>query len=153
MVRTWLRSWALLVALLAAAPSVAVEEPEGWAYALANELMSPFCPGRSLAECPSPNAETLRLWIIVQEAAGRSRASVEEELYARYGDEILAAPRAEGFGLTASAIPIFAFAFGGAVVFFVLRRLTRRPRGETPLAEPVAVDPELERLVDEELAR
>ena len=49
-------------------------EPEGWAYELSHEIMSPFCPGRSLADCPSPQAESLRAWILVQEATGRSQA-------------------------------------------------------------------------------
>jgi cytochrome c-type biogenesis protein CcmH/NrfF len=144
---------AFLVVGLGAAPAGAVEEPAGWAYDLANELMSPFCPGRSLADCPSPNAGTLRAWLIVQEASGRSRDSVMEELLARYGDQILAAPRAEGFGIAAYAVPLLVFVLGGALVALVLRRLTRR--GTTSDEAPVAAafDPEVERIIDEELAR
>ena len=56
------------------------EEPEGWAYALWHEMMSPFCPGRSLADCPSTAAESLRMWILMQEAGGRERSEVEAEL-------------------------------------------------------------------------
>ena len=51
------------------------EPARGWAYDLMNELMSPYCPGRSLIECPSPDATELRLWIQGQEAAGVSRAA------------------------------------------------------------------------------
>ena len=87
------------VITLGAAPASA--QPEGWAYELSGEMMSPFCPGRTLADCPSPQADSLRMWILVQEAAGRSRPDVEEELYERYGDVILAAPRAEGIGIAA----------------------------------------------------
>ncbi len=138
----------LVASLLLGAAAVA--EPEGWAYDLSGELMSPFCPGRTLSECPSPQANSLRMWLIVQEAAGRSRAEVEAELYERYGDAILAAPRAEGFGIAAYLIPVVAFMAGGALLALFLRRQTRAP---APVAAAGPVDAELERLVDEELRR
>jgi cytochrome c-type biogenesis protein CcmH len=148
---------ALLAAGLWLAPAAAAQEqaaePEGWAYQLPHDLMSPFCPGRTLAECPSPNADSLRMWLLVQEAAGRSRDEVEAELLERFGEEILAAPRAKGFGLAAYVVPVLTFLGGGVLVVFVLRRLTR-PRS-APAAAPSAppLDPELERLVDEDLSR
>ena len=114
--------------------------------------MSPFCPGRALSDCPSPQAQTLRAWILVQAAAGRSREEVLAELLERYGDQILAAPRARGFGLTAYAIPIGVFLAGGVVVWLFLRRQTRQARAEPrPRVTPLSAD--LERLVDEELGR
>ena len=139
----------LLVALLLLGAG-AVAEPEGWAYDLSGEMMSPFCPGRTLSECPSPQADSLRMWLIVQEAAGRSRAEVEAELYERYGDAILAAPRAEGFGIAAYVIPVVAFLAGGALLALFLRRQTRAP---APVVAAGPFDAELERLVDEELRR
>jgi len=133
----------------AAPPSGA---PGGWGHALAQDLMSPFCPGRALADCPSPDAATLRSWILVQEAAGRSRADVEAELLERYGEQILSAPRVRGFGITAYAIPIGVFVAGGGLVWLFLRRQTREARVE-PRARVASLSPELERLVDEELER
>jgi cytochrome c-type biogenesis protein CcmH/NrfF len=141
----------LLVTLWLAAPVAPAAEPEGWAYVLSKELMSPFCPGRTLSECPSPQADSLRMWMIVQEAAGRPRAEVEAELLERYGDVVLAAPRAEGIGIAAYVIPVIVFVAGGALVAFFLRRQTR---GAARPAPPAAVlDPELERIVDRELDR
>ena len=137
---------------LALPATAEVEEPEGWAYELSHEIMSPFCPGRSLADCPSPQAENLRAWIVIQEATGRSQADVEAELLERYGDVILSAPRAEGIGLAAYAIPALAFVAGGVLVGVFLRRYTRAgPAPPAPAAE--ALDPELARLVDEDLKR
>jgi cytochrome c-type biogenesis protein CcmH/NrfF len=153
----WRRTGAGLVlvwGLLAAGSALAEEpgfEPEGWAYKMAAELLSPFCPGRTLAECPSPNAESLRLWIITQEAAGRSRADVEEELYARYGDDIRSAPRAEGFGLTAYVLPILAFVAGGGFLAWFLKRQTGGHADDPPPPAVADLDPELLRQVDEEL--
>jgi cytochrome c-type biogenesis protein CcmH/NrfF len=142
--------------LLLAAPSEGRAAPEGWAYEVAAELMSPFCPGRTLADCPSDQAKSLVLWIVVQEAAGRTRADVEEELFARYGEVMRPAPRAEGIGLTAYVIPALAFAGGGALVGAFLMRQTRARQAAEAVAAAVPAlppDPELERLVDQELAR
>ncbi len=140
---------ALALAVLAGG-ALRAEASEGWAYEMANELMSPFCPGRSIADCPSPQAQTLRMWLIVQESSGRPRAEVEAELVARYGESVLGAPRARGFGLTAYAIPAAVVAVGAGVLTWFLRRQTRtrEPAGDAP----PAVDPELERLLDEKLA-
>jgi cytochrome c-type biogenesis protein CcmH/NrfF len=140
---------ALLVGVAAAAPA----QEGDWAYDVAREMMSPFCPGRTLADCPSPQADSLRLWLRMQEAAGRSRADVEAELLERYGDAILAAPRASGIGLTAYAIPVAAFLAGGLLVAVFLRRQIRGRGDEPAPMRPRTSDPELERLVDEELAQ
>lgn len=128
-----------------------VDEPEGWAYEMAGEMLSPFCPGVTLAECSSGHAESLRLWIIVQEAAGRTRADVEAELHERYGDAIRSAPRAEGIGLTAYALPILAFLGGGGFLAWFLRR-SRNVASQPPVATS-NLDPDLARIVDEEIAR
>jgi cytochrome c-type biogenesis protein CcmH/NrfF len=152
-----------------------------WAYALAHELMSPFCPGRTLAECSSPQAAELRLWILTQAAAGASQEEIEANLYGRFGDVLLAAPRAEGWGLWAYLVPIFFFVIGGPVVVWIIRNLTGGSGGdggsptasggsgasEAPTRFESAGDPEvrkaalvaaapggdaeLERLVDQEL--
>ena len=157
MVRFTAAAFALICVLaLGAAPASA--QPEGWAHDLSSEMMSPFCPGRTLADCPSPQADSLRMWILVQESAGRSRQDVEEELYERYGDVILAAPRAEGIGIAAYAVPVLAFLGGGGLIAWLLRRLTARAAADPePKISAVpgesALESELERIVEEELAR
>ncbi len=148
----WILAFAAtLIALSTSSAPALSEEPAGWAYALPNELMSPFCPGRTLADCSSPQAASLRMWITVQAAAGRTRSDVEGELMERYGDVLRPAPRATGFGIAAYAFPVIAFLAGGVVVFVFLRRQTRSGAKATPVAAPM--DPDLERAIDEELAR
>ncbi len=148
---------ALLFAVAVFAGPAAAEEPATdastrWAYDLANELMSPFCPGRSLADCPSPDAASLRMWILVQAAAGRTRDDVEQELFERYGEMIRSTPKAEGIGTTAYVIPVAAFAAGGALVAWFLRRATRRAAAQ-PAPTAQTLDPEVERRIDEALSR
>ncbi len=75
----------------------------------------------------------------------------------RFGEQIRSAPRAEGWGLAAYAIPLVGFLVGGASVILFLRKWVASGRppaeSEVPGFAPSSVDPELERLVDEELQR
>jgi len=154
--RLWMLGLAgMFAALLLGASTATAEDevaaaPEGWAYQLSHDLMSPFCPGRTLSACTSPQADDLRMWMIVQEASGRSREDVKAELFERYGDVLRSAPLATGFGLTAYAFPVIAFLVGGVVVAVFLRRQTRAVATSKPSLQPS--DPELERVIDQELA-
>ncbi len=150
---------ALTIGLLLAVATPASSEEEGWGYALANELMSPYCPGRALTECPSPQAGELREWILEQERAGVSREDVEAELFGTYGDQLLQAPRAEGLGLLAYAMPAALFLLGGVVVFAFLRRqrsADAEPAGASaapgPTAAVAALDDEIAAEVDAAIA-
>ena len=142
-------------------PSLA-EEP--WGYALGHDLMSPFCPGRTLATCPSPDAAELVQWIVVQEAAGVTKQQVIEILIERYGEQILAAPPAEGITLWAYIFPVLGFLVGGGGAFLALRRIVAdRQPGAAPAAtapEPFSASPnpaapdldaDLARIVDADL--
>jgi cytochrome c-type biogenesis protein CcmH/NrfF len=91
------------------------------------------------------------MWIVVQAAAGRTRIDVEEELLERYGEVLRAAPLPTGFGFAAYAFPVIAFLAGGVLVAVFLRRQTRGGAKATGVAVPM--DPDLERVIDEELAR
>ena len=86
-----------LALLLGAGAASAAERP--WSEELERNLMSPYCPGRSLTECPSPQATELRLWIQAQERAGVPREQVEARLFQEFGDTLRHGPRAEGWGL------------------------------------------------------
>jgi cytochrome c-type biogenesis protein CcmH len=144
----------LLLGVAWALPAPGAEEKSGWGYQLSKEVMSPYCPGRSLSDCPSPQAAELREWIVEQENAGVSRSEVEQELFQVFGDQLLQAPRAEGMGLMAYLIPALVFATGGVlVVFFLRRQRLATVGGETAPAPDAPDDPDLEQLVEEELRR
>jgi len=96
---------------------------DSWGYDIAHDLMSPYCPGRTLATCPSPQAAELVQWIVMQEAAGVTQEQVIEMLIERFGEDILGAPKAEGITLWAYIMPVLVFAIGFVVALFVLWRL------------------------------
>lgn len=144
----------LLLGVAWSLPSAGADEKGGWGYRLSREMMSPYCPGRALSDCPSPQAAELREWIVEQEKAGVPRSEVEKELFRVFGDQLRQAPAAEGMGLVAYVIPVVAFAAGGVLVAFFLRR--QRPAAGAPEPAPAPAgprDPDLERQVEEELGR
>ncbi len=143
----------VLLAVLLCLPTLAADvraEEAGWSYEMWNDLMSPYCPGRTLADCPSEKAEELRGWIVDQEAEGRSAEEVHAEILAAFGDVVRQAPVPTGLGLAAYVIPILLFLAGGGLVGVFLRRQTRASARPAPV---VAVDPDLQRELDEEIGR
>jgi cytochrome c-type biogenesis protein CcmH/NrfF len=146
------RSLWLSVALCTFALPAAAADAESWHYDMWNSMMSPYCPGRSLLDCPSSQATELREWIAEQEGLGRRREDVEAQLYEQFGDVILQAPKATGFGLAAYVTPVIGIAAGALVLVIFLRRQAARTQVPSkPVA--IAVDPELDRLIDEEMSR
>ncbi len=67
----------------AAAPAF---EAEQLTNQLSHDLMSPYCPGRTVATCPSPQARKLEMFILKEAESGKSREQIEEVLVARYPD-------------------------------------------------------------------
>lgn len=128
---------AALVTALALAAPLAAQTPKEQAWDLAHELMSPFCPGKLLAECTSSLAGELREDVAKRIAAGETRDAVKADLIRQYGKEILGAPEAEGVGLLAWVLPALlgVLTFGG--IGWKIARATRAGQ-EAALASPLA---------------
>jgi cytochrome c-type biogenesis protein CcmH/NrfF len=116
-----------LLATLSAGTGRADDDPEiaraRAAHELAGELMSPYCPGRTLAECPSPDAGAVRDEIRAALRAGEPVESIRARIEARFGSAVVAMPRST-LGL---ALPILFLALGAVVLAVVLRRALARP--------------------------
>lgn len=69
------------------APSA--QPPERVLSDLSNELMSPYCPGRTIASCPSDQARKLEDHILAEAQAGKSREEIEQSLVQRFGPQII----------------------------------------------------------------
>ena len=160
-----MRSVAVSLLVVASLALFGCEDEGPYTQDLAGELMSPFCPGRTVASCPSPQASELIQWIQVQEAAGASKEEVVEMLIERFGPEIEGAPPAEGITLWAYVFPVAGFLGGGGIAAVVLRRIVGRrdddddddseppvPTASAPVTPSSADDDEIARLVDEELS-
>jgi cytochrome c-type biogenesis protein CcmH/NrfF len=99
----------------------------------------------------------MKTFIRTRIAAGDSEQEIKDALVAEFGEEVLAQPPGGGFGLLAWLIPLGALVGGAVAVAFLVRRWSRRrdaePAETAETAETAPLDPKLERLVDEELAR
>lgn len=64
-------------------------EAEALLSELSHDLMSPFCPGRTIASCPSSQARKLEERILAEAQSGKSRDQIEQALVADYGSDII----------------------------------------------------------------
>ena len=142
---------AALVALgaLVAAGAVAAATPPN-AADLEAEIVCPVCE-TTLDQSNAPIAEKMKAFIRTRIAAGDSEAQIKGALVAEFGEEVLAEPPGGGFGLLAWLLPLVSLAAGAIAVAFLVRRWSRRRPPDNDDGAPL--DPQLERLVDEELAR
>lgn len=113
------------------------------------ELVCPVCE-TTLDQSTAPVAERMKAFIRVRIAAGDSEQEIKDALVAEFGPEVLAEPPGGGFGLLAWLLPLGALVAGAIVVAVLIRRWSRRG---PPGADAERLDPQLERLVDDELAR
>jgi cytochrome c-type biogenesis protein CcmH/NrfF len=133
---------AVLVSLLGAGAAdagaqatrdAASDEATTRAFALSHEIMSPYCPGMTLATCPSEAAAQLRTEIAGRFRAGESRAAIVDGLVGRFGDSIRGTPRPRGVALSLWVVP-------GLVGVAIIWALIRSARGATGGAQLVAED-------------
>lgn len=115
-----------------------------------NHIMSPYCPGQTLANCGSGAADVLRGKIRERLAAGESAESIMDSLVEEFGEDILAEPPKTGFASLVWLGPIFLLLAGSLVVAAYLRKNTARA-GVTGGAAGATDDPTLRARVEEEL--
>ncbi|MDQ3982661.1 MAG: cytochrome c-type biogenesis protein CcmH [Actinomycetota bacterium] len=130
--KAWLVGAALVLTAWAA--------PEDVANAVAQEVMSPYCPGVTLHDCPSSSAQEMRRQIAGWAEDGMTKEEIIDRLEDEFGPSIRAVPEADGAGLFAWLLPGLAVA-GGAVAAAVLaRRWTRRAPATVTPAPPVSAE-------------
>ena len=140
-----------LVALVALAvvPAALASEARPTLSDLEDEIMCPVCPGETLEQSSSPAAQQVERFIAVRIRAGDTKSEIKDKLVAQYGARILAAPPKEGFDLIAWVLPLAGVLCGALVLGFAAWRWSRKD----PPPPEAALDPELERRLDRELAR
>ena len=139
-----------LLALVLAAPAAASERHPTLGE-LEGEVMCPTCK-TTLDQSTAPIADRIRRYISARIAAGDTKSQIERKLVLQFGPAVLAEQSKHGLNLLAWVLP-FVDAGVGAVVLGVLAYRWSRGRGAPAVAGGPPLDPELDRRVDEELAR
>jgi cytochrome c-type biogenesis protein CcmH len=139
---------ALLAGALAAPPTLSDLE---------DELVCPTCK-TTLDLSNAPVADQMRDYIRRRIQEGATKDQIKAELVADYGPRVLAEPRKEGFDLLAWLLPIAGIVLAAGAVGVVAWRWSRarEPQDEATDASSngrVPIAPDLERRLDEELAR
>jgi cytochrome c-type biogenesis protein CcmH len=146
-----------VVALLLAPVAVASEGHPTQAE-LERELICPVCKPATLDQSDAPIARRMKAVIAERIAAGDTKSEIKDRLVAQFGQQVLAAPPRSGFNWLAWVLPIAGLGLGAVVVGAAAWRWSRsrEPSAELPLEARNgrrSIDPELERRLEEELAR
>jgi cytochrome c-type biogenesis protein CcmH len=146
---------AVCVFALALAGGAAASEEHPTLAELEREVICPTCH-TTLDLSSSPIADRMRLFISARIAAGDTKSEIKSKLVDQFGEAVLAAPPKKGFNLLVWVLPLVGVALGAVALGFLARRWARAqaPAPADPSSNGrAALDPDLERRVDEELAR
>ena len=134
-----------IAALVLAAPALGEGPPT--LSDIEDEVVCPTCRS-TLDMSNAPIAQRMRVFIRERIAAGDSKGEIKERLVDEFGEGVLAAPPKRGFDLLAWVLPLGGIALAAVVVGVAARRWARSRREVEE-----EIDPDLERRVDEALAR
>lgn len=132
-------AWLLLLGLLARPgfaqdeqsppPQLSAEQARR-SNSIARNTMSPFCPGRTLADCPSPNAADWRADIRKWVAEGLSAEQIRARLERRVDGGTLSGSPSTSLGW---ALPVLLAVVSIGLLAVILRRVSNPKRAQAPL--------------------
>lgn len=148
---------ALFVVLVLPAPALASEERPTQAE-LERELVCPVCTPATLDQSDSQIARNMKRVIEARIAAGDSKSEIKDRMVDQFGPQVLASPPRSGFNWLAWLLPLAGLGLGAVVVGLAAWNWSRSRERSISMPLPARngrgqIDPELERRVEEELAR
>ncbi|MEE2757477.1 MAG: cytochrome c-type biogenesis protein CcmH [Myxococcota bacterium] len=94
---------------------------------LSDQMNSPYCKGKTLKTCTSPNAATLRREIEVMMRRGLSDDEVIKQLQVRFPETTLSNPEQPWYTFF---VPFFPYIFGASIILVVLMAWRRGDQPE-----------------------
>lgn len=140
----------VIVVVLALA-SPAFGAPQDIANDISENIMSPYCPGVTLHDCPSDSAVALRNRITGWAEEGFTRSQIMDRLVDEFGETIRAQPPRSGSGLVAWVLPVLAALLASGIAWKLLRRWAHEPEPVEGYDPDVHVTPSDRRRLDAEL--
>jgi cytochrome c-type biogenesis protein CcmH/NrfF len=116
-------------------------------HTISMEIYSPFCPGKTLAMCPSGGASDVRQEIQVLARAGKDKQEIKEAIINKYGEEfrLVEPPAEDNYALLSVLAGAFLLCLF-AIWFFAARKKSGDDVDQEPTAPPE------EKMSDEEQA-
>lgn len=145
-------AWPVLTAFLLVALAIGtlnasrpVQTNEQRVTSLASQIRCPTCAGLSSEQSESPLAQSVKVEIAGQVAAGRSDKQIKAYFVSKYGDSALMTPKRSGFAAFAWILPILGAVFVTVGVVYAIRRWgSKGQRKEPTQAERNRVNTALE---------
>jgi cytochrome c-type biogenesis protein CcmH len=147
-----MRLAAAFLAVLVLAPVAAASDRHPTLGDLEGEVICPTCH-TTIDQSSSPIARRMKVFIAARIRAGDTKSEIEQKLVAQFGPEVIARPSKHGLDLVAWLLPLGVLVAGAAGVGAAIWRWRRTAGGSASAPAAGPLDPELERRIDEELAR
>ena len=156
--------WKLMIILVcvvaSAAPSLRADERtellDKQSYELYQQVFSPFCPGRSLNDCPSSKAHELKLEMRAQLESGVPPQTILDGVFAKFGEKYRAVPAYQGFGRLVWWVPFGFVALGLAIACGLVVRRGKQDRSAKPSPSSTHVtahiSPDIQAQIERELS-
>lgn len=122
------------------------------AASMYQQVFSPFCPGRSLNDCPSQKAAELKTEMRAKLEAGESSEAILQEVFTRFGDQYRAVPAFTGVGMLVWLVPV-SFVVVGLMVALAVSKSRKKIGLVAPVILQPSVSSEDERRIQEELSK
>lgn len=151
-----MRAWAVVAAVLAmlvAVAPAAASERHPTLSEIEGEVLCVTCD-QPLDMSSGPLADRERAMISAWIAAGFTKSQIEKKLVDQFGERVLLSPPTSGFNVIVWVLPIAGGILAALVLGYGAWRWTRGRRdGAEARSTASRIDPDLERRLDEELAR
>ena len=143
----------LFAAMLWIASSIGAEnaQMEKIAREIEDNLIAPCCWTQPVSEHPSEVSDTIRREVREMLAAGKSRNEIIDHYVAKYGERILAAPRARGFNRLAYILPWLALVAGAGLTIILVKKFRTPAAAAATPARPPAPDAHYASMVEKEM--
>jgi cytochrome c-type biogenesis protein CcmH len=101
-----------------------------------DNLIAPCCWSQPVSQHYSEAADQIRKEVREMVAAGKGRDEILDYYVAKYGERILAAPRAKGFNALAYILPWAALPLGAWLLVILLKKLRSPAPSPVPASLP-----------------
>jgi cytochrome c-type biogenesis protein CcmH len=116
-----------------------------------DNIIAPCCWSQPVSQHYSEVSEQIRQEVRAMVDAGKSRDEILDFYVAKYGERILATPRAKGFNSLAYILPWTALALGAGLLIVLLRKLRKPAPAQIPDALPPVSDSRYDAIIEKEM--